>query len=324
MSAATPTTGSTLRQWSTDAVAPSQKLDYWVGAICEAFLEMDFDTSEAAPFKGTLTHADVGPLSFNQVQAASSDVYRTQAGIARGTDYPLYLITDAENSWRVRQAGQNVALRPGDSVLVDSAQCYELHFPVRVKNMSIQLPRSWVGHWLAYPAVAAPRVIARDVGWGQALSALCVQFARDPALVQGYPEALLTDQMGAMLAASLEPAQHGTNVVTRGLTADARRVMQSRLAEPGLTATVVASMIGASVRTLHRSFAVEKISFAGTLRGLRLAQAAHLLAQARLQHVTSAEIGRRCGFADASHFVREFHGVHGVTPARWRRLRLAS
>ena len=32
--------------------------------------------------------------------------------------------------------------------------------------------------------------------------------------------------------------------------------------------------------------------------------------------------GRRCGFADASHFVREFQRQFRTTPARWRRERI--
>jgi AraC-like DNA-binding protein len=34
-----------------------------------------------------------------------------------------------------------------------------------------------------------------------------------------------------------------------------------------------------------------------------------------------AELGRRSGYADPSHFVRKFRLAWGMTPARWRRHR---
>ena len=39
-------------KWSTHSVASPERLDYWVGAICEAFLEMDCTSREPAEFAG--------------------------------------------------------------------------------------------------------------------------------------------------------------------------------------------------------------------------------------------------------------------------------
>lgn len=315
---------SPARQWSTDAVAPGQRLDYWVGAICEAFLEMDCGSRSATAFEGRLTSMAVDSLSFNQVIATTQDVYRTPAAISRGGQQPFYLITQRDSVWHVRQGGHVAQLRAGDAVLVDSSQCYELHFPQAVACLSVQLPRGWVGQWLARVDCAEPRVAARDRGWGQALSSLCLQLAQAPELALGYPATLLSDQLGAMLAAALEPPLPPAQPAQRSLAAQARQWLQARLDDPQLSAERTAQALAVSVRTLHRAFAAEDTSFARSLRALRLARAAQLLAQPRLRHVTVAELGRRCGFADASHFVREFQQACGSTPARWRRERLPS
>lgn len=313
---------ASVHRWTTDTVVPGRRLDYWVGAICEAFLEMDCSSRQAGAFDGQITRVAVDALSFNQVVASTQDVFRTPAGIARGCHYPLYLITQLNSSWHVRQGGHMAQLRPGDTVLVDSAQCYELHFPDSVSCLSVQLPRPWVGRWLSLAQSRVPRVAARDQGWGQTLSALCLQLGRDPSLAAAYPQALLSDQLGAMLAAALEPQQQpAASPVSRSLVERARLLLREQLDQPGLTAQAVARTVGVSVRTLHRGFATEQTSFAGTLRRLRLEHAAQLLAQPRLAHLTVAEIGRRCGFSDASHFVREFQRAFVVTPGRWRRER---
>jgi len=91
------------RQWSTDGVDARGRLDYWVGAICEAFLEMDCSSRQALAFEGRLTSVEVGPLSFNQVEASTQDVYRTRAGVARSASHPFYLITQRQTPWHVRQ-----------------------------------------------------------------------------------------------------------------------------------------------------------------------------------------------------------------------------
>jgi AraC family transcriptional activator of tynA and feaB len=307
------------RRWSTDAVNPARRLDYWVGAICEAFLEMDCSSREAGAFAGTLTSLPADGVSINQVLATTQDVYRTPAAIARSRQHPFYLITQLRSAWHVRQGGHVAHLRPGDAVLVDAAQSYELHFPESVACLSIQMPRSWTGRWLAQLESRAPRVVARDRGWGRALSALCTQLGEEPTLVAGYPASLLADQVGAMLAAALEPAVDAPAPANQALAKRAEALLRARLDEAGLSAASVALSLSVSVRTLHRAFASRGDTFAGSLRRIRLEHAAQLLAQPRLSHVGVAELGRRSGFGDASHFVREFRLAWGMTPARWRR-----
>lgn len=312
---------SSVRRWTTDAVADEQRLDYWVGAICEAFLEMGCSSRAARRFDGELTSLPVADVVFNQVISSTQDVYRTPTAIARGGAHPYYLITQWRYPWQLRQGGRLLQLRPGDAALVDSAQSYELHFPEAVGCLSVQIPRFWAARWLAMPESTQARVAARDQDWGRMLSALCVQLGQQPLLARGYPAALLSDHLGALLAAALEPA------VTSGLPASgrqallerARDLMRQRLDEIGLTAERVAVELGVSVRTLHRCFTAADASFAGTLRRLRLEQAQAWLAQPRWARVGVGEIGRLCGFPDPSHFTREFQQAFGQTPARWRR-----
>lgn len=315
-----------LRAWSTDAVAPTQRLDYWVGAICEAFLEMDCSSREAPSFSGTLrsqpVQTPVQTIAFNQVMASTQDVYRTSQCIARSSNH-FYLITQLHDGWHVRQGGHVAHLRPGDTVLVDAAQAYELHFPQGVGCLSVQLPRGWVGQWLTQAETRCARTVPRDSGWGQSLSALCLQLGRDPTLANAMPAQTLSDHLGAVLAAALEPqmaaGQPARANAAHALYARLCSLLRQQLDQTGLQASDLARQAGVSPRTLHRAFTAQGATFAGTLRGLRLQHAAHLLAQPRLATLGVGEVGRRCGFADASHFVREFQRTYGTTPARWRR-----
>ncbi len=179
--------------------------------------------------------------------------------------------------------------------------------------------RAWVGQWLEQAEAHGPRVAWRDQGWGQSLGALAVQLARDPASAQALPPALLSDHLGALLGAALEPARKPSPSGTSGLHARLCALLRTRIDQPGVSAQVLAREAGVSLRTLHRAFAAHGSTFAGTLRQLRFIRAGELLRRPQLAHVAVAEIGRRCGFSDPSHFARAFQRAMGVPPGQWRR-----
>jgi len=76
-----------------------------------------------------------------------------------------------------------------------------------------------------------------------------------------------------------------------------------------------------SQRTLHRALAGGGHTFAQQLMACRMEAATRLLADPRFDRLTVAEIGRRVGLADASHFVRSCRARLGATPAELRRRR---
>jgi AraC family transcriptional regulator, positive regulator of tynA and feaB len=316
----TPVSG--FREWTTAQARPVERLDYWVGAICEAFLEMDCSSQAADCFDGELTHLPLAQLAVNRVRASTQDVYRTPSGIARSRSQPFYLITQTEQPWHVKQGGQRLQLRPGDAVLVDAAQPYELHFPHSVTCLSVQMPRTWVGGWLRTVDTSTARVAHREQGWGPMLSALCLQLGRQPELALQMAPGWLEDQFGALLGAALEPSASEAPVKAgHALHRRAVACMRERLDQPGWRAADLAVELRVSLRTLHRAFTDCGETVAGRWRVLRMDHAGSLLVQPRLSGLTMSEIGRRCGYTDPSHFARDFQRCMGQTPLRWARER---
>lgn len=313
---------ASLREWTTAQARAPERLDYWVGAICEAFLEMDCSSRVADCFDGQLAHLPLRQLAVNQVRASTQDVYRTPAGIARSRSQPFYLITQTEHAWHMKQGGHTLHLRPGDAVLVDAAQPYELHFPHSVGCLSVQMPRSWVGEWLRTVDLARARVAHREQGWGAMLSSLCVQLGREPGLALQMAPDWLESQFGALLTAALEPAIHEqAPSAEQALHRRAQACMRERLDQPGWRVADLAAELGVSPRTLHRAFSGAGETVAGRWRQLRMEQARTLLSQPRLAGLAIADIGLRCGYTDASHFARDFQRTFGQTPLRWAKAR---
>ena len=310
-----------MQTWSTEAVAPHERLDYWVGAICEAFLEMSCDSRNDQPFAGKLMHLQADAISFTQVIAAPAEVSRTRQAIARSKESPFYLICDLANTWHASQGDLQLTMHAGDLLLIDSAQSYHFNFPSASNNISVQMPRHWLAQWAEPSALDSPHRIDGRGGWGAPLSALCQQIGREPAAAHDLPPRVLSDQVGAMLAASLGTNVPSAQASTGALVQQALDLMHQRLAEATLNADVIAGALNVSTRSLFRYFSAEKTTFNSSLLKLRMLHATELLAQPRLARITVEALGRRCGYAEPSNFVRQFHRYFGQTPAKWRKER---
>src|ERR1700722_20175082 len=53
---------SGIQKWSTSVVVPGQRLDYWIGAVCEGFLEMDITSPLASHFEASLERGQLGSI----------------------------------------------------------------------------------------------------------------------------------------------------------------------------------------------------------------------------------------------------------------------
>jgi len=325
---ASPATASAaVHTWSTDAVPPAQRLDYWIGAVCEGFLEMDVTSSLAGRFGATLESAPLGAIGVNRVCGSAQDVYRTRGAIAHSRSNYYYLLCKTDSAWVAVQDGRSARMLPGDVVLVDSRRCYELHLLQSADTLSLELPTAWVESWLPDAGAQVARRIDGQTGWGRVLSGFAQQLSPQGVLRPPLPPALLTDHLGGLLALAAGTAAEASGPTTPGENTRAalrRRVLDAtrdRHAEPGLTAASVARGLGISERSLHRSLNEGATTFAAALSGFRMQVARRMLGDARFDRLGIAEIGFRVGFTDASHFVRQCRRSLGLTPGALRRQR---
>ncbi|MFM9921461.1 helix-turn-helix domain-containing protein [Variovorax sp. H27-G14] len=330
----------TIQRWSTDAVPPAQRLDYWVGAVCEGFLEMDVTSGAGGSFGATLESAPLGPLVVNQVRGSAQDVYRTGRAIAHSRHNYYYLLCKTDAAWSMAQDERCARLLPGDVVLVDSRRRYEFHFLPSADTLSLELPTAWLDAWLPDAGNQVARRIDGQAGWGGVLSGFVRQLTPQVAARPPLPAELLSDQLGSLLALAFGAVQEqggqggqggqGERAAqgTSGATSEARAALRRRVldatrdlhAEPGLTAASVARGLGLSERSLHRCLGESGTTFATALAGFRMQAARRMLADARFDRLSIAQIGCRVGLADASHFVRQCRKHLGATPGELRRL----
>ena len=315
------TAAAAIHTWSTDAVPPPQRLDYWIGAVCEGFLEMDVTSTQIGRFGATLESAPLGAIGVNRVRGTAQDVYRTRRAIAHSRSNYYYLLCKTDSPWVAEQEERSARMLPGDAVLVDSRRRYAFHLLQSADTLSLELPTAWVESWLPDAGDHVARRIDGRTGWGSVLSNFVQQLSPDVAARPPLPPALLTDQLGGLLSLAL--GQRPVDPDEGGRAALRRRVLDAtreRHAEPGLTAASVARALGISERSLHRCLADGATTFATALTGFRMQVAQRMLGDARFDRLSVAEIGFRVGLADASHFVRQCRRYLGRTPGELRRL----
>jgi AraC family transcriptional regulator, positive regulator of tynA and feaB len=307
-----------IRRWSTDAIPPQERLDYWREAVCEGFLEMFVDAS-ALSFHGTLESALLEDIGINRVRSSAQHVYRTPHAISRARENYFYLLCKTDSTWFAEQDGHRAVLQPGDLLLVDSRRSYAFHLTSSADVLSLELPTGWVERWVARPGEHVARRIDGHCGWGAVLSRFACELTPELAARPPIPARLLADQLGALLALACDgPGPAATPAATE-LRARVLRAIRERHTEPRVTAQELAEGLGISERSLHRCLAGTGATFAGTLLEYRLETAKALLEQARFDRLTIAEIGYRAGFADPSHFARVCRRHLGATPQVLRR-----
>ncbi|WP_349644002.1 helix-turn-helix transcriptional regulator [Bradyrhizobium sp. LTSPM299] len=96
----------------------------------------------------------------------------------------------------------------------------------------------------------------------------------------------------------------------------ARRLIAQHLSRAELSPTLVADMLGISVRHVHMLFETAEMSFSQTVTALRLDHSRRLLREAPQRPI--ADIAHACGFESLATFYRVFNAAVSMTPGDYR------
>ena len=117
--------------------------------------------------------------------------------------------------------------------------------------------------------------------------------------------------------ASSGPPRSSTRERRRAVFRDAAAIVHARYAEP-LTVEEISRLVASSPRQLRRAFTeAGGISFREFVAGVRMTNAAQLLADTRLP---VAEVGRRVGYREPSRFSKAFRRTYRLSPSEFREL----
>lgn len=217
--------------------------------------------------------------------------------------------------------GTQYRLNPGDVSFTDSRHPFEYEFLTNYKDCYVQLPEQFMRKWVRNPLVLVGRRIG-DSQWGRVLTSYMAQLSPEFVVQAPLPQAVLIDQLGALLAlvaSELSGSRAVTTPAERSVRDRVSDHIRQRCADTSLQAADIAGSLHISTRTLHRALGTCGETFGVMLIHARVDLAMRMLQSPLFDRVTTAEVGRRAGFSDASHFVKALRKRTGQTPLQMRR-----
>jgi AraC-like DNA-binding protein len=246
---------------------------------------------------------------------------RARPEIRRTSQRYFFLVLALSGSWHVTNVTRN-CLGPGDLTFYDSRYPLDCDLQLQWSGMNLQLSEQFVRKWVPKPIVLVGRRIGCDTQWGRVLASYVAQLSPEFVVQAPLPQGVLIDQLGALLALTASELSGRPAVSTpaeRSVRDQVYDHIRQRCADTSLQAADVASSLHMSKRSLHRALAACGETFGAMLIQARVDLAVRMLQSPLFDRVTTAEIGRRAGFSDASHFVKALRSRTGQTPLQMRR-----
>jgi AraC-like DNA-binding protein len=309
----------------TRLVPPPDRVEVVREMIATTMVRLDIGFPAEGPMAlGTI--AALGSLGICSVRSNAIRVERT-AKFARDDVMPsIFLGLQIAGSSLVIQGNREAVLRPGNLVLWDTTAPYTLMDEGGIRQHFFRISLSD----LALPYDAIRLVSALTLTPGHPMADLAVTYfqriasrpdllTRPGADAVGQPSIEL---VRALITSHLDAAALGTEPLHATLRLRVLEYVRAHLAEPGLSATQIATEHHISVRHLYNVLAEGDITLGDWIRARRLEGCRNDLSRPTAQFVAIASLAHRWGFSNASSFGRSFRAAYGMSPSEWRDSRL--
>jgi len=284
------------------------------------------DKADPLEFESEVAALALGSVTFTTARGSAQRSIRSRPELRGTIEHCFNLVLVLGGSWEVAQGGACGRFGPGDLIFYDSRNPLNCNLLTTWRDINLQLSEQFVGKWLPNPAWLIGRPISRDSQWGRVLSSYVAQLSPEFVLQAPLPQSILIDQIGALLAliaTELRGGRATSTPVERSLRDQVCEHIKQRCTETSLQVADIASSLNVSKRTVHRALAACGETFGAMLIQARIDVASRMLQSPLFGRVTTAEIGRRAGFSDASHFAKVLRARTGQTPLQMRRTRLS-
>jgi AraC-like DNA-binding protein len=310
-----------IAQWSTYGVRAPERLDYWASTLSSAMIPLYVKDTNVATFESQMSVASLGALSLVRQSGSPHKCGRGRGELSRSAQRSYNLMVSLNHGYALEHRN-DVRLRPGDLTLTDSEYPMEIALRDWYEFVNVAIPVEWLRTWVPNVHWLVGRRIPGDSTWGRALSSYLGMLAPQVNLHLPLPHEAVADHVGALLALTMDELRGAGDTGRRrpehSLRDRVAELIVQRCQEPALSAAAVAESAGVSVRTLHRALAAGGNTFAGLLLEARARCGVRMLQSPLFRRITVAEIGRRAGFSDASHFTKVLRKLHGATPMQLR------
>lgn len=318
------------RIFTTDAVDLARRKEYWVDAICDAYVKLDCEPGKidtGSHFSGHIQQNQLSAIDVSVVDACPQSVLRTKSLISRSSEDVFIVSIQVKGRSQIIQDDRSAELQPGDFGMYDSTRPYSLLYPEGLHQITLKVPRQLVFERLPKAEMLTARKVSGQKGAGHLLITMIHTLLNDihdldpisyEAVSAGVID-ILTAGLRTLDRGSLPPPSNVTNYHVQRI----RAYVQDHLHDPSLTVQGTAQALKMSVSSIYRVFETQGVTLADWIWTQRLDRCRRDLADPQLVNFTVTQIGFRWGFSDASHLSRLFKQVYGASPREFRARTLA-
>ena len=316
-----PKIGRVSESFSTLAVQPDQRMDFWRDMVRRYFVPLGIQPLTENVFDGSARLRAIGELSTVRVRAHSMLATRARKHIEHAAGDEYFLGVHLRGVARAEQDGRVATLNPGDFVLFDSARPYQIAFrgAPTFDHLIVRVPREQLDARVMHlDRLTAQTVKARSAAGRVATPALRTLASLD------RPDHFVDPVLDLVAAALTETAGSKTSRSSRrqGAISTVKRYTLAHLSDTNLSPQTAAQACCISPRQLHRLFAHETTTFRAFVKEARLQRIQRDLADPALTNLSIADIGLRHGYANPPVLSRAFSGRYGAAPRTFRHSQL--
>ena len=316
-----------MESWSVSNLPGRAKAVAWSDFYSQRIEKVSIAPADQDEFDSEIKIGEFGPIRIMQMSCGQCSIERAPHHIARASGRVYTLIFQARGNGVFTHYGHEAALGSGDFTLCHGEAPYAYQLGGDCEVVMLRVPANVLKEHLPSPDYFCGRHLPARAGLtktaGTLIATLCSQLSA--ALSTDFQHRLcrhLLDMVATSYAIAFESEIAASSNVS-AWHARAKLYIEQHLRKPDLSPCSIAGNLKLSPRYLRTIFASgndETVS-AYILRR-RLEECARQIEDPRWNGHSITEIAFSWGFNSAPHFTRSFRDRYGISPRRFRLLRL--
>lgn len=317
-------------RWCTDEVEPHDRFDYWREVRAKGLFGVtaELERERRSDFYGEFSLRQLGGAGLVELKASHYAVERSNSDIGCAPSDSICVYQQlGSGGWFGGMRGSDFAIANGSFATSHTDQPYRTTplgaggFHLRI----LKIPVSGLATQDRRVRELAPKTF-NDPTLAPLLGACFADLGEAAAEDHGAVDATSPVQTFLVQALAhlaliergiVRPGSRlGQAALRTARLSQARRLIARHLEDPDLAPTMVADLLGVSVRHLHMLFEAAEKSFSQTVTDERLKRSRRLLREAPDRLI--ADIAASCGFESLATYYRVFNAAYGMAPGDFR------
>lgn len=322
-------------RWCTDEVEPHDRFDYWREVRAKGLFGVtaELERERRGNFYGEFSLRQISGGGFVELKASHYTVERSSSDIAHAPGDSICVYQQlGSGGWFGGMRAGDFGIANGSFATSHTDQPYRtaplgaggfhlriLKIPVSGLSTQDKRMRELVPRRFDDPSLA-PLLDACFADLGEAAAGADGATGETSPVQDTLVQDSLVQALGHLALIGRGIVRPGSRLGQAALRtarlSRARRLIARHLQDPDLAPTMVAALLGVSVRHLHMLFETAAKSFSQTVTDERLKQSRRLMREAPDRLI--ADIATACGFESLATYYRVFNAAYGMAPGDFR------